>query len=95
MKKQPLALNAALAQFTASIGITRKLREVSVVTDWEVLVGEQIAKVARPQRMENGVLFVAVSSAPWRAELTLRRREIIEKINATAGTKVVREIRFK
>jgi hypothetical protein len=36
-----------------------------------------------------------VSSAPWRAELTMRRAEIIEKINGIAGTKVVREIRFR
>jgi predicted nucleic acid-binding Zn ribbon protein len=90
-----LALDAALVRFTASLGITRKLREVGVITHWDRLVGEQIAKVTRPQRMENGVLHVTVSSAPWRAELTMRRAEIIEKINGIAGTKVVREIRFR
>ncbi len=94
-KKQPLAFNAALNDFTSSLGITKKLREYNVVTSWEELVGEQIAKVAKPQRVENGVLFVSVASAPWRAELTMRRREIVERINAVIGKKVVQDIRFR
>ncbi len=90
-----MAFNAALNDFTSSLGITKKLREYNVVTSWEELVGEQIAKVAKPQRVENGVLFVSVASAPWRAELTMRRREIVERINAVIGKKVVQDIRFR
>ena len=90
-----MAFDAALNDFTSSLGITKKLREYNVVTSWETLVGEQIAKVAKPQRVENGVLFVSVASAPWRAELTIRRREIIERINTGLGKKVVQDIRFR
>ena len=88
-------LNAALSDLSNSIGITKKLREYNVITSWEAIVGEQIARVAVPQRIENSVLFVAVASAPWRAELTMRRREIIERINATAGKQVIQDIRFR
>jgi predicted nucleic acid-binding Zn ribbon protein len=94
-KKQPLALHVALSEFATSIGIARKLREYSVITSWQELVGEQIARVAKPQRIENGVLYVTVSSAPWRAELSMKRREIIEKINSVARKKVVQDIRFR
>lgn len=90
-----MALNAALNDFTGSLGITKKLREYSVVTSWETLVGEQIARVAKPQRVEKGVLYVSVESAPWRAELTMRRREIIDRINASLAKKVVQDIRFR
>lgn len=94
-KKQPLALDAALSDLAGSLGITRKLREYSVITSWQALVGEQIARVAKPQRVEKGVLLVAVESAPWRAELTLRRREIIEKINTSIGKKAILDIKFR
>ena len=90
-----MALDAALGELAASLGITRKLREYSVITSWQALVGEQIARVAKPQRVENGVLLVVVESAPWRAELTLRRREIIDKINACIGKKAITDIRFR
>jgi len=90
-----LAFDTALNEFAASVGITKKLREYNVLTSWETIVGEQIAKVSKPQRIENGILHVAVGSAPWRAELSMRRREMIEKINTAVGKKVVREIRFR
>lgn len=94
-RQQPLALDAALGELTASLGITRKLREYSIITSWKELVGEQIARVAKPQRVENGVLLVTVESAPWRAELTMRRREIVAKINAATGKKAIVDIRFR
>ena len=94
-KKQPLELKSAIDNLVHDLGITRRLREYDVITLWEKVVGEQIARVASPQRIENHVLFVAVSSAPWRAELSMRRREIIERINGVVGHRVVREIRFR
>jgi predicted nucleic acid-binding Zn ribbon protein len=93
--KQPLGLDTALRDFSKSLGITKKLREYSVVTSWEKLVGEQIAKVTTPQRIENGMLQVSVSNAPWRNELSMRKREIIEKINNSLGKKVIVDIRFR
>ncbi len=77
------------------LGIGKTLSEYGVITRWSDVVGDRIAAVTRPERFEKGVLFVAVPSAPWRAELTLRRQEILDKINAAAGGTVVREIRFR
>jgi predicted nucleic acid-binding Zn ribbon protein len=89
-----LQFEQALIEFAGNLGITRKLREYNVIT-WEEIVGEQIAKVATPQRIENGVLHVSVPSAPWRAELTLRRHEIITRINGGSKRKVIQDIRFR
>jgi predicted nucleic acid-binding Zn ribbon protein len=77
------------------LGIDQTLQQYNVLTSWASIVGEKIARVTMPQRIENGILFVQVSSAPWRAELTMRRMEILEKVNAAAGRQVVREIRFR
>ena len=90
-----MAFSTALNEFASSVGITKKLREYNVLTSWETIVGEQIAKVAKPQRIDNRILLVTVASAPWRAELSMRRREIIEKINAAVGKRVVQDIRFR
>lgn len=91
----PEEIGVALQELIGGIGIGKTLRQYEVVTSWPVLVGEQIAKVSVAKRMENGVLFVEVENAPWRAELTMRRREIAGKINAALGKNVVREIRFR
>jgi len=94
-KRGPISAGAALQDLVRQLGIGRTLAEYDVLTSWERLVGEQIAKVTSPERFENGVLFIAVVSAPWRAELSLRRLEIKEKINARAGKNIVKDIRFR
>lgn len=93
--KIPEPVGAAIDNLARHLGITRTLKQYGVVTSWPSIVGEQIAKVTTAQRFEGGILFVGVATAPWRTELTMRRLEIIEKINVAIGQKVVKEIRFR
>jgi len=94
-KKTPKGIAQAIAEFAAALGIDQTLRRYAVITGWEETVGEQIARVTRPQRIENGVLYVSVTTAPWRAELSLKRMEIIERLNKAAGSRVIKDIRFR
>jgi predicted nucleic acid-binding Zn ribbon protein len=84
-----------MGELIRELGIGKTLSEYGIITRWSEVVGEKIAAVTRPERFERGILFVAVSSAPWRNELTLRRQEIIDKINTGAGGSVVKDIRFR
>jgi predicted nucleic acid-binding Zn ribbon protein len=94
-KNQPKPLGAAIQELAKHLGLERNLEEYQVITSWQDIVGEQIAKVTQAQRIENGVLFVGVSTAPWRAELSMKRMEIMKKINSILGKSVVKEIRFR
>ncbi len=94
-EKNPKELRIALRELAESLGIRKTLRQYDVLTSWEAIVGEAVARVAQPVRLENGILFVHVASAPWRAELSMRRGEILGKIREHTGTTIVREIRFR
>ena len=85
----------AIQELVHRLGITRTIRQYDVINTWESIVGEQIAKVTTVQRIDNGVLYVGVATAPWRAELSMKRREIIEKINSAVGRNIIKEIRFR
>jgi predicted nucleic acid-binding Zn ribbon protein len=91
----PIPLGDALRQLTASIGIGKTLSQYNILTSWGEIVGEQIARVSIPERIEHGTLFVSVSSAPWRTELSMRRLELLERINRAVGRKIIKEIRFR
>lgn len=91
----PRPVGVALKELTHQLGISKVLSHYDVITLWESIVGEQVARVTTAQRMENGILFVGVKTAPWRAELTMRRLDIIEKINNALGKKTVKDIRFR
>jgi predicted nucleic acid-binding Zn ribbon protein len=90
---QPIAI--ALQQLTHNLGITKTLRQYDVIASWKSIVGHRIARVTEAQRMDNGILFVTVATAPWRAELSMMRPEIIKKINSSLGTTIVKDIRFR
>jgi predicted nucleic acid-binding Zn ribbon protein len=77
------------------LGIGPTLRQYDVLTSWAEVVGEQIARVTTAQRIENGTLFVGVSSGAWRNELSMKRLAIMEKLNRKAGAQVVKDIRFR
>ncbi len=94
-KSQPKAVGAAIRDLAKHLGLEKNLEEYQAVTSWQEVVGEQIAKVTQAQRMENGVLYVSVATAPWRAELSMKRLEIMLKINTMLGKRVVKEIRFR
>lgn len=85
----------ALRKLTSALGIAARLSEYDVITGWDRIVGEQIARVTTAERIEHGVLYVAVRSAAWRNELSMRRMEILDLIHRSVGRKVVREIRFR
>ena len=88
-------MGEALERLARSLGIRRTLDEYGVLEAWPAVVGERVAAVSRAMHMENGVLFVGVSTAPWRAELSMKRLEIMRKINTMLGKDVVKEIRFR
>jgi predicted nucleic acid-binding Zn ribbon protein len=91
----PTPVGVAVSELASTLGISRALREYDVINAWDAVVGERVARVTRVQRVSNGRLFVEVSSAPWRAELAMRRTEIIEKLNKRVHGNVVKDIRFR
>jgi predicted nucleic acid-binding Zn ribbon protein len=93
--KAPQPIGIALQQLTHHLGIAKTLRQYDVLASWESIVGQRIARVTEAQRMDNGILYVGVTTAPWRAELSMMRRDIVKKINSRIGTKIVKDIRFR
>jgi predicted nucleic acid-binding Zn ribbon protein len=91
----PVPASQAISELMTALGIDQTLRKFSVLTAWSDMVGEQIARVTVPDRIESGVLYVRVTTAPWRAELSMKRLEILQKINRAVGADVVKDIRFR
>jgi predicted nucleic acid-binding Zn ribbon protein len=87
-------IRLALDDLVNNLGIKQKLSEYDAVVLWEETVGEQIAKMTTATRITQGVLFVRVKTGTWRNELTMRKKEIMEKLNNVIGINVVRDIKF-
>ncbi len=69
-----------------------RMHEYRVWEVWEDVVGEAIARKARPSRIQHGKLFVMVSHAILMQELQFSKAKIKARLNEKLGTAVVKEI---
>ncbi len=75
-------------------GLDKKAQSYSVITGWEDVVGEKVSGVTRPEKLEHGILSVKVTNSVWRYELTMRKREILKKLELAFGPQVT-DIQWK
>jgi len=61
---------------------------------WEEAVGDA-AVHTRPFRFRGSTLIVEVTEPVWINELSMRRTEILNRLERAVGEKVVKEIRFE
>ena len=91
----PQPLGTVIDALVSQLGIHSKIKQYDVLDVWESVVGAQIAQVASIDKIERNVLIVKVTAAPWRTELTFRKKEILEKIHSAMGSDAIKDIRFR
>jgi predicted nucleic acid-binding Zn ribbon protein len=94
-ERVPEPMHHVIDALIATLGIKQKLDAYGIIPLWPGIVGPQVAKVTDVERIENGVLYIHVTNAPWRSELTFRRKEILQKIQQTMNGDVIKDIRFR
>jgi len=91
----PRPLSGVVQESLVGLGLADRLREAEIWRIWPEVVGQTLACRAQPVRIINGILTVAVSSAPWMQELRFMTDMMKQKLNAGLGAEVVREIMLK
>ncbi len=62
---------------------------------WEKVVDERVARQTEAIKIRNRVLYVSTSTSTWAQELSLLKKEIINRFNQAAGQELIRDVRFK
>ena len=94
IKKGPEKVGAILDTLLAETGYKTICTEYDVVRKWTAIVGERFAEVTRCDRIENGVLYVKVNTAPWRQEAVYLKEKILENAHRETGCKTIKDIIF-
>ena len=81
-------------QLFRDLGIDKAIQQNMAVSKWSEIVGERIAEFSEAERIENGVLFVKVSSPVWRNELVFMKKSLINNVNEALAKNVVKDIKF-
>ena len=92
--RYPEQIGKILTKSLRNLRIDRRIKEESVVLNWNQLVGERIASQANPLKVRDSILFVSVENASWRNELHFMKRKIIEELNQSVKGNVIKDIVF-
>lgn len=94
-KGRPTPVGELLASALQGTPAAQRLREAEIWRIWDEAVGPQIASRARPAAIRNGILTVAVASAPWLQQLNFLKAELRSKLNALLGEPLIQDIFLK
>ena len=91
-KDSPQKLSEALSGFISANKLEKGLDKVHVQEAWEDLMGNGVNAYTRELRLERGTLYVSLSSAVLREELSHGKSKIISMLNEALGKEVVQKI---
>ena len=75
-------------------GLETPLLQKRVMDSWPEVVGEFVANYTESMYIRNQTLYVHLTNPAMRADLSMMRREIVNKLNAHVGTQVIADVRF-
>ena len=73
----------------------KKYNELEVLSQWEEMMGKAVAIRTTRLYIENRVLFVELNSSVMREELQYGKEIIIQRVNQTAGQKIIDDVFFR
>ena len=94
IRNSPEKLGSILGDILSERGYNTMCKEYEVISKWVEIVGERISEVTECSRIEDGVLYVKVSSAPWRQEMVYLKQEILKQIKSRTGCDTIKDIIF-
>jgi predicted nucleic acid-binding Zn ribbon protein len=96
MSKQsaPEKIGAIVESVLSERGYLTVCRELSVVRAWPSIVGEALSVMTECTRVERGVLYVQVASAPWRQEIVFMKQQLLYKIRKETSCTTIKDIVF-
>lgn len=93
--KKPISLGDLIHQLMhqhrpASAGHLTRILDI-----WEVVVGESIARNAKPGALHGQVLVVTVTNSTWLHQLRFMKADMLSKINQSLETDRLTDLQFK
>jgi len=83
------SIDKVLPGVLKKMGLSDRVWEQDLLRDWPGIVGEAVARHARPGRVQGRVLCVYVSNSAWLNELRrYSEKRILENIRARYGNRI-------
>ncbi|MFA6320253.1 MAG: DUF721 domain-containing protein [Candidatus Omnitrophota bacterium] len=78
-----------------SLSGSDRVSEEEVVDAWVGAVGEKAAKHTKPVSIKKGIMTVNIDGSGWLYEVTVRKKELLKKLEGKIKGKQVKVLRFR
>lgn len=94
-RKDVKELDNVLQFFLRRNGFETPLLQRRLLAAWDETVGPVVARYTINKFIRNQTLFVQISMPALRAELGMRRRDLLQRLNQkVGGAQIITDIRF-
>ena len=93
-RRKEIPVNDIVLQILRQQGLETPLLQRRLIALWEDVVGPVVARYTKEKYIKNQTLVVKVSNAALRADLTMFRSQLCDKLNAAVGARIISEVRI-
>lgn len=93
-KRDVLSLKYLILRNLREQGLETPLLQKRLIDAWPEIAGSAIARYTREVFIQNQTLVVHLTMPALRTELSMRRSELVKKLNEQVGEQVIADIRF-
>ncbi|MCH8317208.1 MAG: DUF721 domain-containing protein [Bacteroidetes bacterium] len=93
-KSDAVSIKEAVNDMLQTYNIKDKFNQTHIIASWERLMGKPIAKRTTKIFIKEKVMFVELTSAPLKQELSLSKTKILQILNNEAGENLLEDIVF-
>jgi predicted nucleic acid-binding Zn ribbon protein len=89
---EPKPIQDVLHQITEQRNLAKGLNELKVKQAWEATVGNNVMQFTQELSLRGKTLYIHLSSAPLREELSYGKEKILKHLNDTLGFEAIQKI---
>lgn len=93
-KRREQPIDSLVLRNLRALGLETPLLQKRLVEAWPEVAGEAIARYTDSVCIRNQTLWVHLTIPALRADLSMRRQELVRRLNAHVGGQVISDIRF-
>lgn len=94
-RRKPATAANVLSSTLKALRLDKKAEEYSAFPYWKEVVGEDIARVAVPEKIIRGkILVIRVADAVYAQELSLQKNQLLDKLHCLKKGALFEDIRF-
>ena len=91
-KFEPQLLGKVLSEIVESKALHRGITNEKINGLWNQLLGDNISQFTDKVELRNETLYVSLSSAPLREELSYGKEKIMRMLNEEMGKEIIKKI---